>query len=165
MGEALAHEAQQANRADRGSILVLHGPNLNLLGVREPGHYGRQTLAEIDEMLQRQAAAFQLTLSTFQSNAEHALIERIHAARENTDCIIINPAAFTHTSVALRDALAGVAIPFIEVHLSNVHAREPFRRQSYFSDLALGVISGFGAHSYVLALDAARHWLQARSPQ
>lgn len=160
----MAHEAQQTDRVAGGRILVLHGPNLNLLGTREPGHYGRQTLAEIDEILRHQAQTWQLALSIFQSNAEHALIERIHAARGNTDCIIINPAALTHTSIALRDALAGVAIPFVEVHLSNVHAREPFRRHSYFSDLALGVISGFGAHSYSLALDAARHWLQARTP-
>ncbi|MEW5792392.1 MAG: type II 3-dehydroquinate dehydratase [Pseudomonadota bacterium] len=148
--------------AGAGRILVLHGPNLNLLGVREPGHYGRQSLAEIDAMLAAQAQRWGLRLASFQSNAEHVLIERIHAARGQTDCIIINPAAFTHTSVALRDALAAVTIPFIEIHLSNVHAREPFRRHSYFSDLALGVISGFGAHGYCLALDAARHFLQAR---
>lgn len=136
-------------------ILVLHGPNLNLLGSREPEVYGRTTLAEIDAALVAQSAAAGVTLDCFQSNAEHLLIERVHAARGVVDLILINPGAFTHTSIALRDALAGVAIPFIELHLSNVHAREPFRRHSYLSDLALGVICGFGARSYTLALDAA----------
>jgi 3-dehydroquinate dehydratase-2 len=134
-------------------VLVLHGPNLNLLGTREPTHYGTTTLAQINAHLAAIAADHDIQLSDFQSNAEAALIERIHAAAgEGIDFIIINPAAFTHTSVALRDALAGVAIPFIEVHLSNVYAREPFRHRSYFSDLAVGVISGLGAHGYEAAL-------------
>ncbi len=137
-------------------ILVLHGPNLNLLGEREPDVYGHETLHKIDAALGAQAKAAGHALATFQSNAEHALVERIQAARhDGTAFIVINPAAFTHTSVALRDALAATQIPFIEVHLSNPHAREPFRRQSYFSDLATGVIAGFGADSYRYALDAA----------
>lgn len=137
-------------------LLVLHGPNLNLLGSREPEVYGRDTLAAIDARLAAQAQAAGHQLASFQSNAEHALVERVQQARaEGIDWILINPAAFTHTSIALRDALAAVAIPFIEVHLSNVHAREPFRRHSYLSDLAVGVVCGFGADSYVLALDAA----------
>ena len=154
--------AQEAPSADPGGrILVLHGPNLNLLGSREPQHYGSQTLAEIDATLKQQGAAVGVAVDCFQSNAEHALIERIHAARdENVGFIIINPAAFTHTSVALRDALAAVAIPFIEVHLSNVHAREPLRQQSYFSDKAVGVISGLGAMGYLFALGYALHALE-----
>lgn len=137
-------------------ILVLHGPNLNLLGTREPEVYGRDTLADIDALLVQRAQAAGHTLEAFQSNAEHALIDRVHQARlDGTAIILINPGAFTHTSVALRDALAGVAIPFIELHLSNVHAREAFRRHSYLSDIAVGVICGFGADSYRLALDAA----------
>jgi len=137
-------------------ILVIHGPNLNLLGQRETQHYGRDTLAAIDRRLVARGKAAGVSVATFQSNAEAPLIERIHAAKsDETACIIINPAAFTHTSVALRDALAAVRIPFIEVHLSNVHAREPFRKHSYFSDLAAGVISGFGPLSYELALEAA----------
>ena len=136
-------------------LLLLHGPNLNLLGSREPEVYGRATLAQIDADLIRQAQAAGHTLVSLQSNAEHVLIERIHAAREDaTAFILINPGGFTHTSVALRDALLGVAIPFIEIHLSNPHAREPFRHHSYLSDKALGVICGFGADSYRLALDA-----------
>jgi len=135
------------------SVLVLHGPNLNLLGTREPEHYGNQTLADIDAALIAQGAAAGVEVTCFQSNAEHLLVERVHAARsDNTGFIIINPAAFTHTSVALRDALAAVAIPFIEVHLSNVHARETFRQHSYFSDKAVGVISGLGASGYLFAL-------------
>lgn len=142
-------------------ILVLHGPNLNLLGTREPEHYGQQTLADIDAALVEQGEAVGVPVACFQSNAEHALVERIHAARlENTSFIIINPAAFTHTSVAIRDALAGVSIPFIEVHLSNVHAREPFRQHSYFSDKAVGVISGLGAMGYLFALGYALHALE-----
>ena len=138
------------------NILVLHGPNLNLLGKREPTHYGHTTLASINQDLTEQAASHNINLMTFQSNAEHQLLDRIHnAAEESIDFIIINPAAFTHTSVALRDALLAVAIPFIEVHLSNVHAREPFRQHSYFSDIAVGVISGLGAQGYILALQAA----------
>lgn len=137
-------------------ILVLHGPNLNLLGTREPEVYGRATLAEIDAALTRRAEAAGHRLDCFQSNAEHALIERVHAARgDGTAFILLNPAGYTHTSVALRDALLAVAIPFVEVHLSNVHAREPFRRHSYFSDAAVGVIAGFGGDSYRLALEAA----------
>ncbi|HET6555176.1 MAG TPA: type II 3-dehydroquinate dehydratase [Dyella sp.] len=137
-------------------ILVLHGPNLNLLGVREPEVYGRETLGDIDAFLVQRAQAAGQELETFQSNAEHALIDRIHQARlDGTALILINPGALTHTSIALRDALAGVAIPFIEVHLSNVHAREAFRRHSYLSDIAVGVICGFGPDSYRLALDAA----------
>ncbi|HPB73679.1 MAG TPA: type II 3-dehydroquinate dehydratase [Chromatiaceae bacterium] len=138
------------------TILVLNGPNLNLLGVREPGHYGHVTLAEIEERLRGLASDLGLSLGFRQSNAEHELIDAIHQApAQGVACIIFNPAAFTHTSIALRDALAAVAIPFIEVHLSNVHAREPFRRHSYFSDLAVGVISGLGATGYELALRAA----------
>ena len=137
-------------------ILVLHGPNLNLLGEREPAVYGSTTLAEIDGSLNESAQAAGHSVESLQSNAEHELVERIQAARhDGTAFILINPAAFTHTSVAIRDALAAVRIPFIEIHLSNPHAREPFRRQSYFSDLAVGVIAGFGAHSYRYALDAA----------
>ncbi len=138
------------------TILVLHGPNLNLLGEREPETYGRTTLAEIDAALATRARAAGHALSSLQSNAEHVLVDRVQAARaDGTGFILVNPAAFTHTSVALRDALAAVRIPFIEVHLSNVHAREPFRRHSYLSDLAVGVIAGFGADSYRLALEAA----------
>ena len=137
-------------------ILVLHGPNLNLLGVREPSVYGHETLADINASLQTRAVAAGHDLGWFQSNAEHELIGRIHQARdEGTAWILINPAAFTHTSIALRDALAGVAIPFIEIHLSNPHAREPFRHRSYVSDIASGVICGFGGDSYRLALEAA----------
>lgn len=137
-------------------ILVLHGPNLNLLGTREPDVYGHDSLADIDSRLKHQAAAAGKSLTSFQSNAEHALIDRVHAAKsEGVRFIVINPAAFTHTSIALRDALTGVAIPFIEVHLSNVHAREAFRHQSYLSDKAVGVVCGFGAQSYELALTAA----------
>lgn len=138
------------------NILVLNGPNLNLLGSREPGHYGTTSLDDINQALEQSATAAGHTLSYFQSNAEHALVDRIHQApSENIEFIIINPAAFTHTSVALRDALSGIAIPFIEVHLSNVHAREEFRQLSYFSDIAVGVISGLGSQGYQLALDAA----------
>ncbi len=135
-------------------ILVVHGPNLNLLGTREPEHYGRVTLADINIGLARMAEGAGVELEAFQSNHEGALIERLHAARDQgVRAIIINPAAYTHTSVALRDAIAAVAIPFIEVHLSNVHARESFRHHSYFSDLAVGVISGLGHEGYLLALE------------
>ena len=137
-------------------LLVLHGPNLNLLGTREPAIYGHATLAEIDATLTDQASAAGHVLDSLQSNAEHVLIDRIHAARtDGTGFIVINPGAFTHTSVALRDALLGVGLPFIEVHLSNVHAREPFRRHSYLSDVAAGVICGLGPAGYRYALDAA----------
>lgn len=138
------------------NILVLHGPNLNLLGKREPTHYGNTTLASINQALTEQADSHNLNLMTFQSNAEHQLLEQIQtASNKSIDFIIINPAAFTHTSVALRDALLAVAIPFIEVHLSNIYSREPFRQHSYFSDIAVGVISGLGAQGYTLALQAA----------
>ena len=139
-------------------LLLLHGPNLNLLGSREPEIYGRSTLAQINGELIGQAQRAGHELHTLQSNAEHVLIERIHAAREDgTRFILINPGALTHTSIALRDAFAGVAIPFIELHLSNVHAREEFHQRSYLSDLAVGVITGLGVDSYRLALDAAMH--------
>jgi 3-dehydroquinate dehydratase-2 len=138
------------------SVLVLHGPNLNLLGSREPEVYGKTTLAEIDAQLARMAADAGVSLSSLQSNHEGALIDRLHAARgDGTRFIIVNPGGLTHTSVALRDALAGIAIPFIEVHLSNIHRREPFRHHSYLSDLAVGVICGLGPASYRLALTAA----------
>ena len=137
-------------------ILVLHGPNLNLLGQRETQHYGRDSLEAIDRRLAEQGRKAGVQVESFQSNAEAPLIERIHAAKsDQTAYIIINPAAFTHTSVALRDALAAVQLPFIEVHLSNIHAREPFRHHSYFSDLAAGVIAGLGPMVYELALEAA----------
>jgi 3-dehydroquinate dehydratase-2 len=137
-------------------ILVLHGPNLNLLGTREPEIYGYATLTDTDAMLAGTAEAAGYSLTSLQSNAEHVLIDRIHAARDDgTAFVLINPGAFTHTSIALRDAFTAVKIPFIELHLSNVHAREPFRRHSYLSDIAVGVITGFGADSYRLALDAA----------
>ncbi|MFY2762801.1 type II 3-dehydroquinate dehydratase [Arenimonas sp. MALMAid1274] len=143
-------------------ILVLHGPNLNLLGEREPGIYGHATLAQIDTALATRAQAAGHTLESFQSNAEHVLVDRVQAARrDGTAFILINPAAYTHTSVALRDALAAIGLPFIEVHLSNPHAREPFRQHSYFSSLALGVVSGFGADSYAYALEAALKRLAA----
>lgn len=138
------------------NILVLHGPNLNLLGSREPDVYGRVTLDEINRRLAKLAADAGAKLANLQSNAEAELVDRIQlAATDGTDFVIINPAAYTHTSVALRDALAAVNLPFIEVHLSNIFAREAFRRESYFSDLALGVISGLGAKGYELALEYA----------
>ena len=137
-------------------ILVLHGPNLNLLGAREPEIYGHTTLADINAALAARAREAGHELAWYQSNAEHELIGRIHQARdEQVATILFNPGAFTHTSIALRDALAAVAIPFVEVHLSNVHAREPFRRHSYLADIAVGVICGFGPDSYRLALEAA----------
>jgi 3-dehydroquinate dehydratase-2 len=143
-----------SKNAARLRVLVVHGPNLNLLGTREPGVYGSTTLPDIDAGLMRRAGEAGVDLETFQSNHEGALIERIHAAREaGVGGIVINPAAYTHTSVALRDALAAVAIPFVEVHLSNVHARETFRQHSYFSDLAVGVICGLGPEGYSYALD------------
>jgi 3-dehydroquinate dehydratase-2 len=138
------------------NLLVLHGPNLNLLGGREPKHYGHSTLANINQMLVKVAQTSGHNLVAFQSNSESELLEQIHVASDNkVDFIIINPAAFTHTSIALRDALLAVAIPFIEVHLSNIYARESFRHHSYFSDVAVGVISGLGAQGYNLALQAA----------
>ncbi|EJL6334646.1 type II 3-dehydroquinate dehydratase [Vibrio cholerae] len=146
----------------KSRILVLNGPNLNLLGLREPTHYGSQTLEQIVATLRDQAQKADIELEHLQSNREYELIEAIHQAFGKVDFIIINPAAFTHTSVALRDALLGVAIPFIEVHLSNVHAREPFRHHSYLSDKAQGVICGLGAQGYEFALSAAIRALQAK---
>jgi len=143
-------------------LLVLHGPNLNSLGTREIHLYGAKSLAEIDQALMAEVQATGHSLECFQSNAEHELIDRVHLAREQgVAFIIINPAAFTHTSVALRDALLAVEIPFIEVHLSNIYAREPFRRHSYFSDVAQGVITGVGPQGYALALRAAVHYLSS----
>ena len=145
------------------NILVLNGPNLNLLGLREPGHYGTQTLDTINQRLGELIKKVNGQMLTFQSNAEHELMDHIHAApHEDFDFIIFNPAGFTHTSVALRDALLAVNIPFIEVHLSNVHAREDFRKHSYFSDIAVGVISGLGPIGYELALRAALSYLESR---
>lgn len=145
-------------------ILILHGPNLNLLGEREPEHYGNVTLANIDDQLANLGQASGHKTEHLQSNAEDALVERIHRASfEKVSFILINPAAFTHTSIAIRDALAAVDIPFIEIHLSNVHAREPFRRNSYFSDLAIGVITGFGCRSYRMAMESAIIHLAAQS--
>ncbi len=142
-------------------ILVLNGPNLNLLGTREPRYYGSTGLEAINAELAMIVAKTGHHLSFFQSNAEHELVQRVHQAMEQkTGFILLNPAAFTHTSIALRDALAASAIPFIEVHLSNIHAREPFRHQSFFSDLANGVISGLGAQGYELALAAAIRYLE-----
>lgn len=142
------------------NFLVLNGPNLNMLGKREPEIYGSQTLLEIIEDLTEKAAAEQIALTHLQSNAEHLLIDAIHQAFQKVDFIIINPAAFTHTSVAIRDALLSVAIPFVEVHLSNVHARETFRQHSYLSDIATGVICGLGAKGYGYALDFAKTYLE-----
>ena len=153
------------------TILVLHGPNLNLLGTREPEIYGYATLADIEAMLAKQAKAAGHAVVSFQSNAEHELIDRIHRAqKEKVEIILINPGAFTHTSIALRDALLSVQIPFIELHLSNVFARESFRRMSYLTDIAIGLITGFGATSYRLALDVAierlnKTWSVKRAPK
>jgi len=145
------------------NILILNGPNLNLLGAREPEHYGLATLDEILVGLHQQTADIDVQLTDYQSNAEHELVERVQAAADDgTDFIIINPAALTHTSVGLRDALQAVGIPFIELHLSNIHAREEFRKQSYFSDIAVGVISGLGPVGYELALQAAVRYLEER---
>lgn len=147
------------------TILLLNGPNLNLLGNREPGIYGQQTLASIVTALEQQASGLGHKLLHLQSNSEHALVERVQQApADKVDFIIVNPAAYTHTSVALRDAMSAVAIPFIEVHLSNVHAREAFRRHSYFSDIAMGVITGLGAMGYSLALNAAHDYLTRKQP-
>ncbi|MHB1331943.1 MAG: type II 3-dehydroquinate dehydratase [Sulfuriferula sp.] len=155
MNSQRIRSAKPASKAKPPHIMVLHGPNLNLLGTREPEHYGSTTLADIDARLAARAKSAKVTLECWQSNSEATLIEHIHSAKQHTNYILINPAAFTHTSVALRDALAAVAIPFIEVHLSNVFAREAFRHHSYFSDLAVGVISGLGAQGYELALEYA----------
>jgi 3-dehydroquinate dehydratase-2 len=146
------------------AILLLNGPNLNLLGTREPETYGRLTLADIEQQATRHAETLGYALSGFQTNAEHALIERIHAAKhDGTGFIVINPGAWTHTSIALRDALLGVSIPFIEVHISNVHAREAFRQHSYLSDIARGVITGLGAQGYDFAITAAAQFLRAQA--
>jgi 3-dehydroquinate dehydratase-2 len=143
------------------SLLLINGPNLNLLGSREPEIYGLESLPDIESKLTEAAAEKGIPLLSFQSNAEHEIIDRIHTAqKDGTQFILINPAAFTHTSVAIRDALAGVSIPFIEIHLSNPHAREPFRKHSYFSDLAVGIIAGFGVNSYSMALDSAITYLE-----
>ncbi len=138
-----------------GKILVLHGPNLNLLGFREPEVYGTDTLDDINNRLQALVEASNCEFEAFQSNAEHALIEKIHSARGAVSFIVINPGAFTHTSIALRDAFLGVSIPFIEIHLSNVHSREAFRQQSYLSDIAVGLITGLGSLGYELAIQSA----------
>ncbi|BBV64081.1 MULTISPECIES: type II 3-dehydroquinate dehydratase [Kluyvera] len=140
---------------DKFRILLLNGPNLNMLGTREPEKYGTLTLSQIVSRLTAEAETLNVTLDSLQSNAEYVLIDRIHQAKDNIDYILINPAAFTHTSVALRDALLAVSIPFIEIHLSNVHAREPFRHHSYLSDIASGVICGLGADGYSYALQTA----------
>lgn len=143
-------------------VLVLHGPNLNLLGLREPEVYGRTTLAEINDGLMALGRQLGAELRAVQSNQEGALIDVIHEARGVVEGILINPAGLTHTSVSLRDALVAVAIPFVEVHLSNVHRREPFRSHSYFSDVAIGTVTGFGAESYTLGLRALVGHLQRR---
>ena len=146
-------QAESVIHQNMAKLLVIHGPNLNLLGTREPEHYGTTTLQDIDSSLVETAQQAGHSLTCLQSNAEHELVDAVHQAQaDGVAWIIINPAAFTHTSVALRDALAAVKLPFIEVHLSNVHARESFRQQSYFSDLAQGVISGLGPYGYTLAL-------------
>ena len=144
------------------NILLLNGPNLNMLGVREPGHYGHLSLVEIEQHLQQQAAKQQVALDCFQANSEEKLIEKIHQSFQKVDFIIINPAAYTHTSVALRDALLAVGIPFVEVHLSNIHKREPFRHHSYFSDVAERVICGCGAQGYDFALQFAVNYLSKK---
>ncbi len=144
-------------------VLLLNGPNLNLLGLREPGLYGADTLEAIEADLGRQAAGLGASLECFQSNHEGALVDRIHAARGHADGILINAGAFTHTSIALRDALLGVSIPYVELHLSNVHAREAFRHHSYLADKALGVICGFGPASYGLALQGLVQRLRAEA--
>lgn len=149
--------------AKKKQLLVINGPNLNLLGAREPRHYGKDTLLAIIGRLKRQAAQAGINLTAFQSNSEAELVDRIQRARqESVAFIIINPAAYTHTSVAMRDALAAVGIPFVEVHLSNVFAREAFRRESYFTDIAVGIISGLGAKGYELALEYALHHIGER---
>lgn len=146
----------EAEAGPRARILVLHGPNLNLLGTREPEIYGRTTLADIHAMMEARARLAGVQIESYQSNSEGELIDRVQAAgAEGIEFIILNPGGYTHTSVALRDALTAVAIPFIEVHLSNIFAREPFRHHSYFSDIAVGTIAGLGAQGYALALEAA----------
>jgi 3-dehydroquinate dehydratase-2 len=154
-GYPCATSHRQENR--RMNVMVIHGPNLNLLGTREPEVYGSQTLADINALLETEAKALGLTLKATQSNSEGALVDAVQAAGKWANAIIINPGAYTHTSIALRDAIAGVKVPTIECHLSNVYAREEFRRHSYVSPVAAGVISGFGADSYRLALQAAKN--------
>ena len=145
-------------------ILVIHGPNLNLLGTREPGHYGSQTLDQINQELQALAGELGVELSCFQSNHEGELVDRIQqAAADHTDGIVINPAAYTHTSIALRDSLLAAAIPFVEVHLSNIHSREEFRHRSMLADAATGIVAGFGGTSYQLALRGLNHYLRQKS--
>lgn len=157
---------QLGQNTPMAKILTIHGPNLNLLGIREPAYYGSERLEDINNLLFEQAAAFGHSLTCFQSNAEHEIINRIqHTLHEKTDFILINPAAFTHTSIAIRDSLLAVQVPFIEIHMSNVHQREAFRHSSYFSDIAIGSITGFGAHSYVLALQAANYHLSQSTTQ
>src|SRR5919197_3252341 len=146
-------------------ILVMHGPNLNLLGTREPQVYGQTSLAEINRDLLQRATAAGYELETFQSNHEGALVDCIQQRGAQAALLIINPGAYTHTSIAIRDAILAVDLPVIEVHLSNIHRREPFRRQSYLADIALGQITGFGSYSYVVALQAALHWLQQQESQ
>ena len=141
-------------------ILVMHGPNLNLLGTREPQVYGQTSLAEIDQELRQRATAVGHELETFQSNHEGALVDWIQQRGMQAALLIMNPGAYTHTSIAIRDAILGVGLPVIEVHLSNIYSREPFRRQSYLADITLGQVAGFGSYSYIFALQAALHWLQ-----
>lgn len=158
-----SRKAGKTAEALRRTVLVLNGPNLNLLGSREPQHYGLSSLADIEQALTRRGEASGIHVESFQSNHEGQLIDRVQQAqRDGVDFILINPAGYTHTSVALRDALAASGIPFVEVHLSNIHRREPFRQHSYFSDLALGVIAGLGAHGYELALEFALRHLHAK---
>ena len=146
------------------NVLLLNGPNLNLLGEREPEHYGHDSLPQLEKRLQDQAKTLGHMLTGFQSNHEGALVDRVQQARKDgTAFLLLNPGGYTHSSVSLRDALAAVKLPFIEIHVSNIYAREPFRRQSYFSDLALGVMSGFGTQGYELALLAADRWLRTHS--
>jgi len=142
------------------NVLLLNGPNLNLLGTREPSVYGASTLADVEKAVATLASELGHTVACFQSNAEAELVDHIHAAAGTIDFIIFNPGAFTHTSLALRDAILGVDIPFIEIHISNVHAREEFRKQSYFADIAVGTITGLGTRGYELALQAAHDYLQ-----
>lgn len=150
----------QDNTLQSSSILVLHGPNLNLLGLREPGIYGQVTLEEINAFLERQARELGVRVTSFQSNREGELVDAIQAARQRDRGILINAGAYTHTSVAIRDALAAVALPVVEVHLSNIYRREAFRHHSYIAAIAIGQISGFGAQSYLLGLQALVHHLQ-----
>ncbi len=150
--------------SSKKNILVIHGPNLNMLGLREPGHYGVRTLADINQTLQELGTSLGFNIGAFQSNHEGALVDRIHLAlEEQTDAIIINPAAYTHTSIAIRDALLATAIPFIEVHLSNIHKREAFRHHSMLADAAMGVVAGFGANSYCMALHGLHAELHSSS--